>query len=130
MIRQYKNLQRVENTLDDMKHLLRLRPIRHYAPSRVEGHVLICVLAYLLARVMELRLAEAAVTWTDQIGRHQKTYPMTAGRALDLLDQVKAVEIHLDGQRVDQLTRIGPDARDILQALGVMPAQRVLPPRS
>jgi len=31
---------------------------------------------------------------------------------------------------VDQFTRIGPDARDILQALGVMPAQRILPPRS
>jgi len=103
---------------------------RLIAPPRVEGHVLICVLAYLLARVMELRLAGAAVTWTDQIGRHKKTCPMTAGRALDLLDQVKAVEIHLDGQRVDQFTRIGPDARDILQALGVMPAQRILPPRS
>lgn len=130
VIRQYKNLQRVENAFDDMKHLLKLRPIRHYAPPRVEGHVLICVLAYLLARVMELRLAEAELTWTDQIGRQKKTYPMTAGRALDLLDQVKAVEVHLDGQRVDQLTRIGSEARDILQALGVMPAQRVLPPRS
>jgi len=129
VIRQYKNLQRVENAFDDMKHLLRLRPIRHYARPRVEGHVLICVLAYLLARVLELRLAEAGVTWTDQLGRHRKTYPMTAGRALDLLDQVKAIEVQLDGQHVDHLTRIGPDARQILQALGVMPTHRVLPPR-
>ena len=29
VISQYKNLQRVENAFDDMKHLLMLRPIRH-----------------------------------------------------------------------------------------------------
>jgi transposase len=126
-IRQYKNLQCVENAFDDMKHLLVLRPIRHYAPPRVEGHVLICVLAYLVARILELRLAEAGVTWTDQIGQHRKTYPMTAARALDLLNEVKAVEIQLDGQWVDHISRIGPHARSILQALGVMPVQRTIP---
>jgi len=125
-IRQYKNLQGVENAFDDMKHLLMLRPIRHYAPPRVEGHVLICVLAYLLARILELRLAEAGVTWTDQIGQHHKTYPMTAARALDLLNEVKAAEIRLDGQWVDHISRIGPHARSILQAIGVMPAQRTI----
>ena len=127
VIRQYKNLQRVEDAFDDMKHLLRLRPIRHYAPPRVEGHVLICVLAYLLARVLELRLAEAGITWTDEIGRTKRTYPMTATRALDLLDEVKAVELQLDGQWLDHVTRIAPEARRLLQALDVVPAQRLLP---
>ena len=127
VIGQYKNLQRVENAFDDMKHLLMLRPVRHFAPHRVEGHVLICVLAYLLARILELRLAKAGVTWTDEIGDRTQTYPMTATRALDLLDDVKAVEIQLDGQWLDHLTQIGPHARSILQALGAMPAQRTLP---
>jgi transposase len=126
VIRQYKNLQRVENAFDDMKHLLMLRPIRHYAPPRVEAHVLICVLAYLLARVLELRLAEAGLTRTDQISRQRQTYPMTAGRALDLLEDVKAVEIHLDGQWLDHVTQISPQARSILKALGTLPAQRTL----
>jgi len=88
---------------------------------------LICVLAYLLARVMELRLAEAGITWTDQIGRRRQTYPMTAGRALDLLNEVKAVEIHLDGQRLDHISRISSVVRSILQALDAMPGQRALP---
>jgi len=127
VIRQYKNLQSVENAFDDMKHLLMLRPVRHFAPHRVEAHVLICVLAYLLARILELRLAEAGVTWTDEIGDRTQTYPMTATRALDLLDEVKAVEIQLDGQWLDHLTRIGPHVRLILDALGVMPDQRTLP---
>jgi len=127
VIGQYKNLQRVENAFDDMKHLLMLRPVRHFAPHRVEGHVLICVLAYLLARILELRLAKAGVTWTDEIGDRTQTYPMTATRALDLLDEVKAVEIQLDGQWLDHLTRIGPHARSILHVLGAMPAQRTLP---
>jgi len=127
VIRQYKNLQSVENAFDDMKHLLMLRPVRHFAPHRVEAHVLICVLAYLLARILELRLAEAGVTWTDEIGDRTQTYPMTATRALDLLDEVKAVEIQLDGQWLDHLTRIGPHVRLILDALGAMPDQRTLP---
>jgi len=127
VIRQYKNLQRVEDAFDDMKHLLRLRPIRHYAPPRVAGHVLICVLAYLLARVLELRLAEAGITWTDEIGGTKRTYPMTATRALDLLDEVKAVELQLDGQWLDHVTRMAPEPRRLLQALGVLPAQRLLP---
>ena len=127
VIGQYKNLQCVENAFDDMKHLLVLRPIRHYAPPRVEGHVLICVLAYLLARILELRLAEAGVTWTDEIGRDRQTYPMTAVRALDLLNDVKAVEIRLDGERVDHVSRVSPHARSILQAIGVMPTQRTIP---
>jgi len=127
VIRQYKNLQSVENAFDDMKHLLMLRPVRHFASHRVEGHVLICVLAYLLARILELRLAEAGVTWTDEIGDRTQTYPMTATRALDLLDEVKAVEIQLDGQWLDHLTRIGPHARSILAALGAMPPQRTIP---
>lgn len=127
VIRQYKHLQGVENAFDDMKHLLMLRPVRHFAPHRVEGHVLICVLAYLLARILELRLAEAGVTWTDDFDDRTQTYPMTATRALDLLDEIKAVEIQLDGQWFDHLTRIGSHARSILAALGVMPAQRTLP---
>ena len=82
---------------------------------------------YLLARVMELRLAEAGITWADQIGRPRQTYPMTAGRALDLLDEVKAVEIHLDGHCLDHISRIGPAVRSILEALDALPAQRTLP---
>ena len=36
------------------------------------------------------------------------------------------IQIHLDGQCLDHITQIGPQARSILKALGTLPAQRTL----
>ncbi len=61
----YKNLKHVER---DFRHIkaddLDLRPIHHYLPGRVRGHVLICVLACYLT--WHLRAALAELTFTDQ----------------------------------------------------------------
>ena len=46
--------------------------------------------------------------------------------ALDLLDEVKAVEIRLDGQCLDHISRMSPAVRSISQALDAMPTQRTL----
>src|SRR5258707_1098752 len=59
------NLKHVER---DFRHIkaddLDLRPIHHYLPGRVRGHVLICVLACYLT--WHLRQALAELTFTDQ----------------------------------------------------------------
>jgi len=61
----YKNLKHVER---DFRHIkaddLDLRPIHHYLPGRVRGHVLICMLACYLT--WHLRAALAELTFTDQ----------------------------------------------------------------
>ncbi len=61
----YKNLKHVERNFRIIKaDDLDLRPIRHYLPSRVRGHVLICMLACYLT--WHLRQALAELTYTDQ----------------------------------------------------------------
>lgn len=54
------------------------------AERRVEAHILICFLAYLLAKALELKLRAAGLQ-------------LTAARALDLLSRLQAVRAHLGG---------------------------------
>jgi transposase len=61
----YKNLKHVERDFRITKaDDLDLRPIHHYLPGRVRGHVLICMLACYLT--WHLRAALAELTFTDQ----------------------------------------------------------------
>ncbi|MBM4438475.1 MAG: transposase [Actinobacteria bacterium] len=62
----YKQLQRVERGFRELKDFLKLRPVRHFRPDRVEAHVAVCVLAYLLEMVLEHKLARAGLPMTAQ----------------------------------------------------------------
>jgi transposase len=109
----YRQLHAVEDAFRVLKSLVKLRPIYHWTQRRVAAHVFICVLAYLLAKVLEHRLARARV-------------PMTAARALDALASVQAVEHRWGEATVTQLTRPSPEAAAILQALGLSDRPRII----
>lgn len=109
----YRQLIAVEDAFRVLKSLVKLRPIYHWSQRRVEAHVFICVLAYLLATVLEHRLARAGL-------------PMTAARALDALASVQAVEHRWGEATVTQMTRPSPAAAAILQALGLSDLPRIL----
>ena len=53
VMREYKNLQTVENGFDYLKNNLNIRPIFHRKDKRVEAHVFVCVLALLVERIVE-----------------------------------------------------------------------------
>jgi transposase len=50
----YRTLYEVENEFKEIKHFLRIHPIRHYKDLR--AHVFICVLAYLIEKFMGKKL--------------------------------------------------------------------------
>jgi len=58
----YKNLKEVEMLFDDLKHFVDIRPIRHWIEIRVRAHVLICILALLLKRILEIRYLKGKAT--------------------------------------------------------------------
>lgn len=49
----YKQLQRVEEAWRTLKSGLRLRPVYHWAPHRIQAHISLTVLALLLERIAE-----------------------------------------------------------------------------
>ena len=65
IVRIYKNLKYVERDFKTIKiDDLDVRPIRHYLATRVEAHLLICMLAAYLT--WHLRKAFAPLTFTDE----------------------------------------------------------------
>jgi transposase len=54
----YKQLLEVEEAFRTLKHTLDIRPVHHRREERIRAHVLLCWLALLLVRVVELRTGQ------------------------------------------------------------------------
>lgn len=52
----YHNLWRIEESFRVLKSTMMVRPIFHWKPKRIEGHFVMCFLAFLLERELEARL--------------------------------------------------------------------------
>ena len=97
----YKQLMRVEECWRTMKSGLRMRPVFHWAPHRIEAHVKLCVLALLLERIAEIRGGD---TWRNLVGQ---------------LDTIKVVEYVRGAARVRQTTEVRGAVAATLQKLRV-----------
>jgi len=97
----YKQLMRVEQCWRQLKSGLRMRPVFHYRPWRIQAHVTIAMLALLVERIAEIRTGN---TWRN---------------LADQLDRIKVVEYEHNGARVRQTSEIGPDLTALLAKLGV-----------
>jgi len=104
LVAAYRQLHRVEEAFRVLKSLVKLRPIYHWTARRVEAHLAICVLAYLLATRLEHHLAQAGLD-------------LTAAQALQQLEEVRAVDQQWGDVVLTHRTRPGPQAQAILQAL-------------
>ncbi len=103
----YLQLQEVERSFRVVKNLLKLRPIFHWRSRRVEAHIFIVFLAFLLAKVLELKLRAAGLN-------------LSIAHALDQLGQLKAVEHTWEEQAiVVQITRPDRLTERILGAIGL-----------
>jgi hypothetical protein len=95
----YKQLIEVERGWRTLKHQLDLRPVYHRKQERIRAHVLLCFLALLLTRVVEV---ETTQTW-----------PTTRRE----LERMHLGEFHGSAGRVLQRTETTPAQREILRAL-------------
>jgi transposase len=97
----YKQLARVERAWRDMKGVLRMRPVFHWAPHRIHAHMGIVVLALLLERAAEHACQD---TWRN------------------IRDDLKTIELARlstpDGE-VWQTTEPRPEARKRLESLQI-----------
>jgi transposase len=103
----YKQLMRVEECWRTMKSGLRMRPVYHWAPHRLEAHVKLCVLALLLERIAELRAGD---TWRNVVAQ---------------LETIKVVEYERSGARVRQTTEVRGEVAALLQKLRVASPPRL-----
>jgi len=85
---------------------LEVRPIYHHWPWRVEAHVFVAALAFLLDRAMEKKLCAAGSRLSSPF----------AWRALET---VRYVEVRLDQQRKLCVSRGSAHAAQVLKALRI-----------
>ena len=113
LIRQYKNLTGVERAFKEIKDFLRLRPIRHHENNRVRAHVFICVLSYLLEKILEKKMRQAHLQ-------------ITAREALERLDDIRLAKNEVAGRVF--LCPVESEARhkEVLGAVGIKNIPRIL----
>ena len=97
----YKQLLRVEQCWRQLKSGLRMRPVFHFRPWRIQAHISISVLALLLERIVEIRAAD---TWRNVRAQ---------------LETLKVVEYDRAGARIRQTTEARPETVSLLQKLGI-----------
>ncbi|MDP2857655.1 MAG: hypothetical protein Q8P50_06700 [Bacillota bacterium] len=101
----YKQLMMVERSSRSLKSLEELAPVYHWKDRRVRGHVFVCVLAHLLERILERRLAQGGLE------------DCTAVRALEILDRVHVVPLEVKRRRWLARTEPDADVSRVLEAL-------------
>lgn len=117
----YMQLMDAEAAFRTHKHELVLRPIYHQKEKRVDAHILVCFLAYVLWKTLE--------RWMEQAGLGTSPRPL-----LDAMTRLKSMDVILGS---DQGREIGlrcvsqpePDLAVLLYRLGIAPPSRLLPPR-
>ena len=97
----YKQLMRVEQSWRQLKSGLKLRPVHHYRPWRIQAHVSITVLSLLLERIAEIRSGD---TWRNVCAK---------------LDSIKVIEYDNGPVRVRQTTELRPEVTRLLRQLAV-----------
>ncbi len=104
VIEAYKLLWQVEDSFRCLKSTIKLRPIFHWTPKRIEGHIMLCFLSFYILRIIQRKLHYAELDITPQ-------------KALEKLTEIRAVEIKTDSKIYVARTEITGVNTKILRAL-------------
>ena len=110
----YRTLWKIEESFRVMKSTLEVRPIFHWTANRIKGHFVLCFLAFLLERTMEIELHSANMTASTQEIR-------TAINAMQF------TEADCKGNKYLLNTPISGLGSGILQALKMKPPPNSIP---
>jgi transposase len=103
----YKELSEVERAFRGLKDVIDMRPIYHQKPHRVQAHIFVASLAFLLDRALEKKLKAAQIDISSE-------------EAWQLLRTVRVVEIDLgNGEQKRSITHGSARAARMLKAVGV-----------
>ena len=103
----YKELSEVERAFRQLKDVIEMRPIYHQTDRRVQAHLFVAALAFLVDRALEKKLKSAGLD-------------LSSREAWQILRTVRVVEIDLGGGKCQRsVTRGSGRAAQILKALNI-----------
>lgn len=102
IMKTYKELQMVENAFDEIKNFLDVRGIYHWKERRVQAHVFVCVLSFLVESIIE--------KFSDESAR----------KTLGKLERIKIGKMNIGKEITFQLSRDTLiSSNDIFKNLGI-----------
>lgn len=104
----YRDKDKAEKAFRCIKCFINIRPIRHWKDNRVKAHIFLCILAYLLQKVLEYKLEINSVK-------------MTAQEVLNELSGIKMISYKVGENVIDKITKIDEKQKLILEKLGYWP---------
>jgi len=102
----YKELSEVERAFRCLKDVIEMRPIYHRDDGRVQGHIFVAVLAFLLKRALEKKLKAAGIHLSGEA-------------ALEALRTIHVVQMKVGTKHRQGVTGGSIRAREVLKALGI-----------
>ena len=103
----YKELSEVERAFSKLKDVIEMRPIYHQKAHRVQAHIFVASLVFLLDRALEKKLKSAGLD-------------LSSKEAWQILKTVRVVEIELGhGEQKRSVTQGSARAAQILRAVGI-----------
>lgn len=114
ILARYRQLWSIEESFRISKHDLKMRPVFHYTPERIQSHIAICFLAYALLRHAQYR-----------VSLQQETISVSALRNELLRVQASILRDKSTGARYRLPSNLSPVARKIYRTFAL---QRSLTP--
>lgn len=118
MMAAYRQKYLIESAFREMKSVLKLRPWFVYKMEHVRAHYTICILAYLLERILDLRLEECGL----------KCDGWTLGKIKDELARYRLIEFEIgEKHKTQTLQKIPAAIQTLLKQLGLAPSLKPRP---
>ncbi len=109
IVEAYKDLWRIERSFRTMKSFIEIRPVNHRRSDRIRSHVFLCVLSFLLSRMIERSMNDT----------------VTIAAISDQLSELLAIPIKVREGTVT-LRSESENARKLLEAMKIPYPNRVL----
>jgi hypothetical protein len=110
----YKELWRVEYAFRDLKNGLEIRPVYHWTPARVRGHIGVCFLALVMESALR-RLLRA------------QGCEESLAKVMEAVQEVRAVKVELNSDLFLTRTDLPSLAQKAFAAVGLRPPPKVQP---
>lgn len=109
VVKGYKDLWKIERSFRTIKSFVDMRPVYHRKDERTEAHVFLCVLSFLLSRLLEKAMNDE----------------MTIASISDKLSELKALPVKVSGGIITIRTE-SENARRVLERMNIPYPGRVL----
>ena len=122
IVNRYRDLKYVEQAFRMMKTIdLLVRPIRHWNPERVKGHVFMCMLAYLVTWEAKNRLSD--ILEKDQTKQCEGN---SLREVWDSLAHINIGFIEAGGNKIEQVSDINKYQKKVLKMLNAQINKKAL----